>query len=164
LPGVHFELAELLRSSEDAAAKKEAEQQYRTALTENPQDEKSILRLAEIDEQKGDVQKSYEGFAKAVALQPADADAKLGLAKSLIEMNQTDKAQKLLEETVQLEPTNAIAHYRLGTLYRKAGRADDAKREVELYKKYKDMKEKLRALYKELQIQPTEIADEPEQK
>jgi hypothetical protein len=41
------------------------------------------------------------------------------------------------------------------------GRMDDAKREVELYQKYKDMKEKLRAVYKELLIQPDEIrADE----
>ena len=45
------------------------------------------------------------------------------------------------------------------------GRTEDAKTQIELYKKYKDMKEKLRALYKELQIQPKEIsADEPEQK
>ena len=65
--------------------------------------------------------------AKAVELQPADADAKLGLAKTLIEMNQPDKALPLLEDAVQLEPTNATAHYRLATLYRKMGRADDAK-------------------------------------
>ncbi len=98
-------------------------------------------------------------------MQPADADAKLGLAKTMIEMNQTDKALALLEETVQLEPSNAIAHYRLGTLYRKMGRADDAKREVDLYKKYKDLKEKLRAVYKELLIQPKEIdADEQDEK
>jgi Tfp pilus assembly protein PilF len=98
-------------------------------------------------------------------LQPADADAKLGLAKTLIQMNQTDKAQRLLEETVELEPTNATAHYRLSTLYRKIGRVEDAKKEVELYKKYKDMKEKLRALYQELQIQPKETgADELDQK
>jgi Flp pilus assembly protein TadD len=99
-----------------------------------------------------------------VELQPADADAKLGLAKTLIEMNQTDKALALLEETVQLEPTNATAHYRLATLYRKMGRADDAKREMELYKKFKEMKEKLNALYKELQVQPKEIrADEQDE-
>jgi tetratricopeptide (TPR) repeat protein len=165
LPGVHFEFAELLRTSQDAGAKKEAEQEYRAALQQNPQDEKSILRLAEIGAQNGDIQQAYEEYTKAVALQPSDADAKLGLAKTLIEMNQPDKAQKLLEETVQLEPTNAIAHYRLGALYRKLGRVDDAKREMELYKKYKDMKEKLRALYKELQIQPTESGtDEPEPK
>ena len=33
--------------------------------------------------------------------------------------------------------------------------------EMELYQKFKEMKEKLRALYKELQVQPKEIrADE----
>jgi Tfp pilus assembly protein PilF len=164
LPGVHFELAELLRTSTDEAVKKEAEQEYHAALLENPQDEKSILRLAEIDAQKGNVEQSYKEYTKAVELQPADADAKLGLAKTLIEMNQTDKALALLEETVQLEPTNATAHYRLATLYRKMGRADDAKREMELYKKFKEMKEKLNALYKELQVQPKEIrADEQDE-
>jgi Tfp pilus assembly protein PilF len=164
LPGVHFELAELLRTSTDEAVKKEAEQEYHAALLANPQNEKSILRLAEIDAQKGNLKQSYEEYQKAVELQPADADAKLGLAKALIEMNQSDKALTLLEDTVKLEPTNATAHYRLATLYRKMGRVDDAKREVELYQKFKEMKEKLRALYKELQIQPTEIrADEPEQ-
>jgi Tfp pilus assembly protein PilF len=164
LPGVHFELAELLRTSTDAAVKKEAEREYQAALLENPQNEKSILRLAEIDAQKGQIEQAHKEYMKAVELQPTDADAKLGLAKTLIEMNQEDKALPLLEETVQLEPTNAIAHYRLATLYRKMGRADDAKREMDLYKKFKEMKEKLQALYKELQVQPKEIrADEQDQ-
>ncbi len=164
LPGIHFELAELLHTSSDEAVKKEAEQEYRAALRENPQDEKAILRLAELDAQKGNREQSYQEYTKAVALQPADADAKLGLAKTLIEMDQSDKALALLEEAVQLEPTNATAHYRLATLYRKMGRTDDAKREMELYKKFKEMKEKLSALYKELQVQPKEIrADEPDE-
>jgi tetratricopeptide (TPR) repeat protein len=164
LPGVHFELAELLRTSNDEKIKKEAEQEYRTALLDNPQDEKTILRLAEIDAQKGNIQQSYKGYTRAVELQPADADAKLGLAKTLIDMNQTDKALALLEETVKLEPTNATAHYRLATLYRKMGRADDTKREMDLYKKFKEMKEKLNALYKELQVQPKEIREsEPDE-
>jgi len=66
---------------------------------------------------------------------------------------------------VRLEPTNATAHFRLATLYRKIGRVDDAKHELELYQKFKDMKEKLRALYKELQVQPAEIgaAEQDEQ-
>jgi Tfp pilus assembly protein PilF len=164
LPGVHFELAELLHTSTDETVKKAAEQEYRAALLENPRDEKSILRLAEIHARKGNAEQSYQEYAKAVELQPADADAKLGLAKALIEMNQADKALPLLEDAVKLEPTNATAHYRLGTLYRKMGRVDDAKREMDLYKKFKDMKEKLNALYKELQVQPKEIrADEPDE-
>ena len=157
LPGVHFELAELLHLSTDETVKKQAEQEYRAALQENAQDEKTILRLAEIDAQKGNIEQSFKGYTKAVQLQPGDADAKLGLAKTLIAMNQSDKALAVLEDTVKLEPTNATAHYRLATLYRKIGRADDAKREVELYQRFKEMKEKLRALYKELQVQPKEI-------
>ena len=164
LPGIHFELAELLHTSTDETVKKEAEQEYHAALREDPQSEKAILRLAEIDARKGNIEQSYQEYTKAVELQPADADAKLGLAKTLIEMNQPDKALALLEDTVQLEPTNATAHYRLATLYRKMGRVDDAKREMELYKKFKEMKEKLSALYKELQVQPKEIrADEPDE-
>jgi tetratricopeptide (TPR) repeat protein len=156
LPGIHFELAELLYASQNEKDKKEAEQEYLAALAENHEDQKTVRKLAEIDAQKGNTQQAFAGFTRAVQLQPRDTDAKLGLAKTLIDMNQLDKAQALLEETVQEEPSNAICHYRLATLYRKIGRMDDAKREVEIYKKYKDMKEKLRTLYKELQIQPEE--------
>lgn len=165
LPGIHFELADLLNTASDVTVKKEAVEEYRAALAQNPRDERAELSLGEIDARDGNTQKAYEEFARAVELQPEDSDAKLELAKSLIEMDQTDKALTLLEETVQLEPTYAIAHYRLGTLYRKVGRMEEAKREMELYKKYKDMKEKVRALYKEMLIQPKEIReDEPDEK
>jgi len=165
LPGVHFELAELLHTSLDANIKKDAEQEYRAALSANPEDVKTECRLAEIDAQKGDIAQAFAEYSRAAELEPADTDAKLGLAKTLIEMNQPDKALTLLEQTVQLEPTNALAHYRLGTLYRKLGRLEEAQREVELYKKYREMKDKLRAIYKELQIQPNEIRnDEPDEK
>ena len=161
LPGVHFELAELLHTSQEPAVKTEAEQEYRAAVANNPRDEKAICELADIAETKGNVQEAYDNYTKAVALQPGDANAKLGMAKALIGMDQPDKALPLLEASAQLEPTNATVHYRLATLYRKIGRTDDAKREVELYQKYKGMKDKLRAVYKELLIQPDEIrADE----
>lgn len=165
LPGVHFELAELLNTSQDAAVKHEAEQEYRAALAVNPADEKALCRLAEIDAQHGDFQASLDKFTRASQLQPGDGDAKLGMAKALTELNQNDKALVLLEQTVRDEPTNGIAHYRLGTLYRKFGRADEAKREIEIYKKLKDAKDKLRAQYKDLLIVPNEIhADDADEK
>ena len=160
LPGIHFELAELLNTSQDASVKKEAEQEYRRALTANPLDEKAECRLGEIDAARGNTSQALEEFLRAVALQPADSDAVLDLAKTLIAMDQLDKARALLEEAIRIDPTNAIVHYRLSTLYRKQGRMEDAKREVELYKKYKDMKENLRAIYKELMIRPAEIRAE----
>ena len=38
-------------------------------------------------------------------LEPADTDAKLGLAKTLIEMNQPDKALTLLADQAKVGPT-----------------------------------------------------------
>lgn len=133
LPGVHFELAELLNTSQDPAVKKEAKQEYLAALASDPQDEKAIYRLGEIAAQEGNTQMAFDEYTKAVALQPTDSDAKLALAKALIEMNQPEKAQALLEQTVQLDPTNATAHYRLAAFYRQQGRIEDAKQQLEIY-------------------------------
>ena len=160
LPGVHFELAELLHSSDLPAAKSQAEQEYRAAISENPMDEKALCALADMSEANGDFKTAFENYSKAVALQPDDANAKLGLAKVLIDMGQPDKALPILKESIQLEPTNAVAHYRLGMLYRKTGQVDEAKREIELFQQYKAMKDKLRTVYKELQVQPDEIRSE----
>jgi Flp pilus assembly protein TadD len=157
LPGVHYELAELLNTSQDPAVKKEAEREYLKAVALNPQDEKSICRLGEISAQQGDVQQAYKEFTKAIALRPDDSDAKLDLAKTLIAMNQTSRAESLLEQTVQLDPTNATAHYRLATFYREQGRIDDAKRQLELYQDLRKEKEKLRNVYKDLLVEPSEI-------
>jgi tetratricopeptide (TPR) repeat protein len=157
LPGVHYELAELLNTSLDATVKDDAEKEYRVAVKENPGDERAECRLGEIDAHKGNTSMAYEEFSRAVELQPQDSEARLGLAKVLIDLNQQDRAQSMLEETVKLDPTNDVAHYRLGNLYRQKGKIEDAKREVELYKKYKDMKEKLRSVYKDLQVVPSEI-------
>ncbi len=165
LPGVHFELAELLNTSQDPVIKRQAEEEYRAAVEADPHDEKAICSLGEIAMQKGDLQQAYADFSKAVALRPADAEAKLWLSKVLIQMDEPDKALPLLEASVQLDPTDATAHYRLSTLYRRAGRMEDARREAELYQKYKDMKDKLRVIYKDMLVQPEEIReDEPDEK
>jgi cytochrome c-type biogenesis protein CcmH/NrfG len=157
LPGVYFELAEVLRTAPEPKVKQEAETEYRKALAENPLDEKAVLRLGEIALENGDVQHAYADYSRASELQPTDSDAKLGLAKTLTEMNQTDKALSLLEETERLEPTNATVHYRLAQLYQKKSRNEDAKREVALYKEFKEAKDKLRTLYDQLMIQPQQI-------
>ena len=160
LPGIHFELAELLRTGQDVTSKKEMDREYHAALAQDPRDEKSLCRLAELDAERGDFQRALEQFNQAVLLQPSDSNAKLGLAKTLIELNQNDKALIVLEEVVREEPTDATAHYRLGTMYRRLGRVDDAKREIATYKNLKELKDKLRARYKVLMIQPDEMRAE----
>lgn len=153
LPGLHFELAEMLNTS-GAQGQEEAKTEYEAALALNKFDEKSDVRLGEIAYRQGDLKESLARYSDAVKLNPNDAEADIGLAKTLEEMKQPEKAQSLLEHAVQIDPTNSLGHFRLGTLYRQEGRTEDAKRELQEYQKYKDMKEKLREIYQEMRLQP----------
>jgi tetratricopeptide (TPR) repeat protein len=158
LPGLHFELAEVLNASSVATEQQEAESEYKAALSVNQFDERAEFRLGDVSSRRGDVQEAYAHYSRAVELQPNDAEANIGLAKVLMLMNQPDRAEPLLQRALQLDPTSAAAHFRLSTLYRQAGRTTDAKRELEEYQKYKEMKEKLQDIYHDMRVKPAKQA------
>jgi tetratricopeptide (TPR) repeat protein len=152
--GLHFELAEMLNNSSIPGGRQEAKKEYEAALAADPSDEKSESRLGDLAALEGDQKAAAEHYERALKLQPNDPDANVGLAKALMTLNQTDKALGLLERAVKLDPTSDVAHFRLSTIYRKMGRTADAKSELEEYQKYKDMKEKLRELYRQMRLEP----------
>jgi tetratricopeptide (TPR) repeat protein len=162
LPGLHFELAEMLNASSSPEEQAEAVAEYKAALAVNRFDEKAECKLGEIARRKGGLNESFEHYSLAAQLQPNDPEAAIGLAGALAQMNQPQKAQSLLEHALQIDPTSALAHFRLGTLYRQAGRTEDAKRELAEFQKYKDMKEKLGEIYHEMRLEPAkqDAADE----
>jgi tetratricopeptide (TPR) repeat protein len=162
LPGIHFELAEMLNTLGTSASTQEAESEYKAALLANPRDEQSERRLGDIALQANDLQKAEEHYSRALELQPNDPDANVGLAKVCMSRNDPQKAEVLLRHALDLDPTNATAHYRLGTVYRQTGRTADAKRELEDYQKYRKMKEKLRDVYRDLHREPVkDESDDP---
>ncbi|WP_263369172.1 tetratricopeptide repeat protein [Edaphobacter dinghuensis] len=160
LPGIHFELAEALRASSDLKLRAEAEQEYKLAVAANSRDEKAISRLGDIAVEKDDFDGATTYYKRALALVPGDADATLGLAHVYIEKDQSAAALPLLEPLVAADPTNVLAHYRLSTAYRKLKRPADAKREMDAYQKYKGIKEKLGAVYKDMRLENPQ--DEPD--
>ena len=164
IPGIHFEMGELLGISEDPKIKVQAESEYKAAIAENALDEKAETRLGDLSSRKGDSAQAVKYYNTALRLQPEDAEAGFGLAKTLIAMNEQAKALPILERAVQLEPTNAAAHFRLSTLYREMGRTADSQHEVEEYKRYKLMKEKLEAVFKEMQLHPAGMSTEEDNK
>lgn len=150
LPGAHFELAEQLRSSPDAALNAQAEAEYKAALQVNPHDELSWRQLAGVLAAKGDYKTAEEDFRKAIALQPKDSEAKTGLAIALISQNRTNEAIPLLQSAVSDDPSNIAAHYRLSMLYQRAGRTADSEREKDAFQHYKEVKDKLGKVFKQL--------------
>jgi len=150
LPGAHFELAEQLRTSPDAAQNARAEEEYRAAIQVNQFDAISWRELGGIMAAKGDFKVAEEHYRKALALQPKDAEAKTGLAIVLISLERTNEAIGLLESAIKDDPTNLAAHYRLSLLYRRAGRNPDAERELEAFRHYQAVREKLGKILKQL--------------
>ena len=158
LSGAHLELGDAFNNSATPALKSQAEGEYTIAVELNPRDERALCRLAEVETDHGEIDQALVHYTAATQLAPADIDAQLGLAKVLLAMKKTDAAQPILDKVLQLEPENEAAHYQLSRLYWQQGRKDDANREVELYKKYKAMKDKLRELYQQMRITPPDAA------
>jgi tetratricopeptide (TPR) repeat protein len=153
LPGIHFELAEALRSSDSQTDRAQAEEEYAIALEKNPHEVQAAVRLADLQADRGDLNSAAKLYENALAQQPNNADAALGLARVYSERNENDKALSLLQQVLTADPTNILAHFRLSALYRKMHKPDDAKRELAEYQKYKGIKDELRKVYGAMRIQ-----------
>ena len=153
LSGLHFELGEVLGTLPSGEAA-QAEKEYRAALADNPFDEKSECRLGEIAFRDGDLKAAFEHYSRALSLQPDDADAGLGLGKTLASMHQPEKAKAYLERAAQAEPFDAVIHYRLASVYRDLGQTADAHRELSEFEKLKEMKDRLKQTYHEMRLRP----------
>lgn len=153
LPGIHYELAEALRNSADPKVRDQAEQEYKLAVSANSHDVKALSKLGDIAVDKNDLDGATKYYQQALAIAPNDADASIGLAHVYTEKNQPEAALPLLQGVITADPTNVLAHYRLSSAYRELKRQEDAKRELELYQKYKEIKEKMRAIYQEMRQQ-----------
>lgn len=164
-PELHSDLGQLLYHSSDDRLKEEAEGELKTALQANPRDSRSEMTLGVIAEKRGDTNGAYAHYAHVLEFDPNSSDACTEMAKLLVTMNQREKAQQLFERAIQIDPTNYIAHYRLSTLYRQEGRADDAKQQAAEYLKYKQMKAKLEKIFHDMRVPGAETgADETDAK
>ncbi|TCK70759.1 Tfp pilus assembly protein PilF [Acidipila rosea] len=150
LPGLHYEYAEMLHNSPEPKLQAQAEGEYKLALEVNPFDEKALRGLGELAMEQGDLKTAEIQERRAVALEPNDSEAKTDLAKVLIALNQKQQAMALLESAIALDPTNYTAHYRLSTLYRQMGRTADARKQIEEFQHYKQLKDKLGKIFQQM--------------
>lgn len=153
LLGIHSEFGDLLYRSPDAKLKAEAEQEFNAALAANPKDQLALLMLGNIAAAHGNSSAAIADYNRALAIDPDNGDVCTELGKVFVTLNQHDKALPMFERAVQIDPSNYIAHYRLGTLYREAGRSDDAKEQVNQYLTYKQRKDKLEKVFNDMRVQ-----------
>ncbi len=153
LPGIHFELGEALHISPDPQVRNGAEAEYKLAVAANSRDAKALTRLGDIAVDKNDLDEASALYQQALAVTPNDPDASIGLAHVYTEKGQPEMALPLLQGVIAADPANILAHFRLSAAYRAMKRPEDAKRELEIYQKYKEIREKMRETYKEMRLQ-----------
>lgn len=159
LPGLHYELGSLLYNSVDEKLQGQASAEFEAAIAGNPRDEKAQLMLGEDAARHGDMKKALDAETRAVELQPNDPDACTELAKTFITMHQPERARPLLEHALSIDSMNETAHYRLSTLDRQQGKTEEAKQELAQYQKYKEMKARLRTIFRDMRMK---LDDKPE--
>jgi cytochrome c-type biogenesis protein CcmH/NrfG len=156
LPGLLSEFGELLYRSADAELKAESESEFKAALAVNPRDEKAQLMLGLIAMQRDEINAAYTDCSRAIELDPNDGDAVTELGKILILMNDKERAKAMFERAIQIDPANYTAHYRLASLYREAGKTEEAKRHLLLHLKYKHIQDELERIFRDMKI-PSEL-------
>jgi tetratricopeptide (TPR) repeat protein len=135
LPQAHYHAGQaLIRLNRPA----EAEQEFRLELLLNPSDVSSKYHLAYVLlEQKQRTAEALALLREAVAARPDYADARYQLGKALVEQGDVAGAIEHLEAAARAEPSKDYIHYQLSIAYRRASRAADAERELQLYKELK---------------------------
>jgi tetratricopeptide (TPR) repeat protein len=76
--------------------------------------------------------KSIEQLRMAIRLNPRDERARLALASVLSSSGRDADAERTLQETIQVWPGSALAHWWLGSIYDRTNRLADAHREFTL--------------------------------
>jgi tetratricopeptide (TPR) repeat protein len=169
VPGVRYELAEAILESgpNDPARQAQAQSELSEAVNVEGDNAQIESELGRIDLLQSDPKSAYMHYTRALALNPKEVEAQLGLGHVLLSLGKNEEAIKYLRMAVETDPLNSEAHYRLGTVYRRLGMNDEAAKEMKLFQEIKKTNEQVRLLYRQMNMRPKreeeEISDMSEQ-
>lgn len=137
MPDAHYELgATLIRLDRPS----EALPELRAELEINPKDIDAQYNLAYALLETSERKEAVRLLQSVLASNPDYAQAQYQLGKVLLEDGQTEGAIEHLEIAARLNPADDFVHYQLQGAYRRAGRIEDANRELQKYKELKATK------------------------
>ena len=158
LPGVHYELAEAIfeSSPNDPQVQATAEKELNTAVKLDGDTAGTECVFARIASRRSDLDAAYAHYSRALALNPGEVEAQIGLGRLLANMDKLQEAAKYLRMAVQSDPLNGEAHYRLASVYRRLELKDEADKEFRLFKQIAQTKTGLEELYRQMNRKPPE--------
>lgn len=156
LPSVHYELAEaiLASSPNDGQAQAEAERELKASVEFDGDSGRTECVFARIAVRRSDLEAAYAHYKRAIALNPGEPEAQIGLGRLLTTMDKPEEAAKYLRMAIQSDPLNGEAHYRLASVCRTLELKDEAAKEFRLFQEIKQVKTELIELYREMNKKP----------
>lgn len=102
---------------------------------ENPPRDKdnaeALMLRALIEKEQGKRKQALADFQRALELRPDMMEARLNLAKYMLEAGNADAAVPVLEKGLSYDPKNVLLHLDLGDAYRLQGKVGDARQHLE---------------------------------
>jgi len=106
----------------------------RQAVQAEPADLDALRLLSEAHVELAQWQDAQAIFEKILALKKDDPPALLGAAHCLLELKQFEKAIATLHRVLELDPSQAIAHFYLSRALLGLGQTENARHEAEIYR------------------------------
>ncbi len=143
LPGIHYRLGRIILSKPPTATTADdARSEFQAELKIDPNNAGAEYVLGELARQAQQWDDAIDHFSRASKLDANFANAFLALGLSLNSAGRYAEAIAPLETEVKLQPANPTGHYQLTIAYRKAGRKEDAEREMALFQQTSEKAQK----------------------
>jgi tetratricopeptide (TPR) repeat protein len=138
LHGAHFDLgrALLLKGGSTENYEHEAFQEFEQELALNPKSADAEYEIGEIYRRRGQLDDARDHFSKAVQYLAEFENAQIGLAKTLMSLNEPRQALPHLLQAVHINSRNEVSHFLLARVYQSLGDSPDQQKEMALYQKY----------------------------
>ena len=117
------------RTMEEEGKPEEARPSYLAALKKDPSRADAELRLAVLDDRKGDQAGADKHFARALKLQPKNPEILCDRGYSLYLRRQWADAETSLKKALAIDPTHARSHMNLALVLARGGNSQDALKE-----------------------------------
>jgi tetratricopeptide (TPR) repeat protein len=136
LPGIHYRIGRtLLEISRDPQNVKEALREFERELAVAPENADAEYEIGEIARSRGEFEEARAHFSKAVQYQLHFAEAQIGLARTLLSLDQPREAVPYLQGAIRSDPGNPVPHFILASAHKALGDPAGQREEMELFQK-----------------------------
>jgi tetratricopeptide (TPR) repeat protein len=139
-PGIHFRLGRSILLRADTASHPESLREFEKELQIDPTNVGAAYEMAEIYRKEGQLEKARAIFAVAVERQPDFEEARIGLSRSLIELQEPGKALPHLTAAIRLNAENEVSHYQLARAYQALGKTAEQQKELQEFRRLRARK------------------------